>query len=42
MQEIHALDIQKSTQKLVMLMTLISEDQRAEIIHSIRVSDIQY
>ena len=39
MQEIHALDIQKLTQKLVMLMTLISGEQRT--IHSIRVSDIK-
>ena len=41
MQDIHALDIQKLTQKLVMLMTLISEGQRAKTIHSIRVSDIK-
>ena len=41
MQEIHALDIQKLTQKLVMLMTLISGGQRAETIHSTRVSDIK-
>ena len=41
MQYIHALDIQKLTQKLVMLMTLISEGQRAKTIHSIRVSDIK-
>ena len=39
MQDIHALDIQKLTQKLVMLMTLISGEQRT--IHSIRVSDIK-
>ena len=37
----HALYIQKLTQKLVMLMTLISGGQRAQIIHSIRVSDIE-
>ena len=41
MQDIHALDIQKLTQKLVMLMTLISGGQRAETIHSTRVSDIK-
>ena len=41
MQDIHALDIQKLTQKLVMLMTLISRGQRAQAIHSIRVSDIK-
>ena len=38
-QDIHALDIQKLTQKMVMLMTLISVGQRARTIHSIRVSD---
>ena len=41
MQDIHALDIQKLTQKLVMLMTLISARQRVQTIHSIRVSDIK-
>ena len=41
MQEILSLDIQKLTQKLVMLMTLISGDQKAQTIHSIRVSDIK-
>ena len=41
MQEIHALDIQKLTQKLVMLMTLTSEGQRAQTIYSIGVSDIK-
>ena len=41
MQEIHSLDIQKLTQKLVMLMTLISGGQRVQTIHSIRVSDIK-
>ena len=41
MQDKHALYIPKLTQKLVMLMTLISGGQRAQIIHSIRVSDIK-
>ena len=41
MQEIHALDIQKLTKKLVMLMALISGSQRAQTIHSIRVSHIK-
>ena len=41
MQEIHALDIQKLTQKLVMLMTLISGSLRAQTISNIRVSDIK-
>ena len=41
MQEIHALDFQKFNQKLVSLMTLISGSQRAQTIHSIRVSDIK-
>ena len=41
MQDIHALDIQKLTQKLVMLMALISGGQRAQTIHSIRVSGIK-
>ena len=39
MQEIQALDIQKLIQKLLMLMTLVSGGQRAQNIHSIRVSD---
>ena len=41
MQKIQSLDIQKLTQKLVMLMKLISGDQRYQIIHSIRVPDIK-
>ena len=41
MHEIHALDIQKLTQKLFMLMTPISGGQRTPTIHSIRVSYIQ-
>ena len=41
MQDIHALDIQKLTQKLVMLMILISGGQRAQTNHSIKVSDIK-
>ena len=41
MQKFQSLDIQKLTQKLVMLMTLISGGQRAQTIHSIRVSDIK-
>ena len=41
MQGIQSLDIQKLTQKLVMLMALISGGQRAQTIHSIRVSDIK-
>ena len=41
MQEIQSLDIQKLTQKLVMLMTLISGGQRAQTIHSIKVSEIK-
>ena len=40
-QQVQALDIQKLTQKLVMLVALISEGQRARIIHSISVSDIK-
>ena len=41
MQEIQSLDIQKLTQKLIILMKLISGGQRAQTIHSIRVSDIK-
>ena len=41
MQDIHALDIQKLTQNMAMLMTLISGGQRAKTIHSVRVSDIK-
>ena len=41
MQDIHPLGTQKLTQKLVMLMTFISGSQRADTIHSIRVSDIK-
>ena len=41
MQDIHALDIQKLNQKLVMLMILISRGQRAQTIRSIKVSDIK-
>ena len=41
MEEIQALDIQTLTQKLVMLMTLISGGQRPQTIHSIRVSVIK-
>ena len=41
MEKIQALNIQKLTQKLVMLMSLISGGQRAQTIHSIRVSDIK-
>ena len=41
MQEIHELDIQKLTQKLVMFMTLISGGQRTQTIHGIGVSDIK-
>ena len=42
MQEIQSLDIQKLTQKLVMLMALISGGgQRVQTIHSIRISDIK-
>ena len=41
MQDIHALDIQRLTQKLVMLMTLISGGQRVQAIHNIRVFDIK-
>ena len=41
MPEIHTLDIQKLTQKLVILMTLISGGQRAQNIFSSRVSDIK-
>ena len=41
MQEIKSLDIQKLTQKLVMLMTLISGGQGAQTNHNIRVSDIK-
>ena len=39
MQDIYAFYTQNLTQKLVMLMTLISGSQRAQIIHSIRLSD---
>ena len=39
MQQIQTLDIWNSTQKLVMLMTLISWCQRVQVIHIIRVSD---
>ena len=41
MQDIDALDTQKLTQKLAMLMTLISGGQTVQTIHSIRVSDIK-
>ena len=41
MLEIHVLGIQKLTQNLVMLMTLISGGQRAQTIHSIRVFGIK-
>ena len=41
MQDIHALGIQKLAQKLVMLMTLISEGQRTHTIHKTRVSDLK-
>ena len=41
MQEIQALDMQKLTQKLVLLMALISGGQRVRAIHSIRVSDLK-
>ena len=41
MQEIHTLDIQKLTQKLVILMTLISGRQRAQNNFSSRVFDIK-
>ena len=41
MQEIHTLYIQKSIQKLVLLMTLISGGQWAQTIHIMRVSDIK-
>ena len=41
MQDINELDIQNSTQRLVMLITLISGGQRVQNIHSIRVSDIK-
>ena len=41
MQKIQALDIQKLTHKLVMLMTVILGRQKAQTIHSIRVSDIK-
>ena len=41
MQEIHELDIQKLTQKLVMFITLISGGQRSQTIHGIGVSDIK-
>ena len=41
MQNIHALDTQKLTQKLAMLMALTSGGQRVQIIHSIRVSDVK-
>ena len=41
MQDIDALDTQKLTQKLVMLMTLILGGQRAQTIHSIRASVIK-
>ena len=41
MQEIHALVMQKLTQKLVMLMALTSGGQRAQTIHSITAFDIK-
>ena len=41
MQEIHALVMQKLTQKLVMLMALTSGGQRAQTIHSIAAFDIK-
>ena len=41
MQKIHALDTQKLTQKLAMLMALTSGGQRVQIIHSIRISDVK-
>ena len=41
MQKIQALDIQKLTHKLVMLMTVVLGRQKAQTIHSIRVSDIK-
>ena len=41
MQDIRALGIQKLAQKLVMLMTLISEGQRAHTINRTRVSDLK-
>ena len=41
MQKIQALDIQKLTQKLVMLMTPISGSDMVQTIHSIRVSDVK-
>ena len=41
MQDINELDIQRLTQKMVMLMTLISGGRRDQTIHSIRVSDIK-
>ena len=41
MLEIQTLDIQELTQKMIMLMTLISEGQRAQTINSIRVPDIK-
>ena len=41
MQDINELDIQKSTQRLVMSITHISGGQRVQNIHSIRVSDIK-
>ena len=41
MQEIQALDMQKLTQKLVILMTLISGGQMSQTIHSIKISDIK-
>ena len=41
MQEIQALDIQKLTQKLVMLMTPVSGGDMVQTIHSIRVSDVK-
>ena len=41
MLDINELYIQKLTQKLVMLMALNYGDQRAQTIHSVRVSDIK-
>ena len=41
MLEIQTLDIQKLTQKMIMLMTLISEGQRVQTINSIKVPDIK-
>ena len=41
MQDIQTLDIQKLTHKLVILMALFSGGQRAQVIYSIRISDIK-